>query len=125
MWTVAELCLAALPALWASSAAAAITYIAIAMFAIQFKQSALFTLPADMYPPEEVGTIWGLAGAAGSFGGMAFTPVVGWLVQHISYAPVFVIVSAMHLVSVGIVVVAIPRIERQAIVNPESRRLDS
>lgn len=112
MWTGAVLCLAALPALWAGSAAAALAYIALAMFAIQFKQSALFTLPADMYPPEEVGTVWGLAGAAGSFGGMAFTPVVGWLVQYMSYAPVFVIVSAMHLASVAIVIWTIPKISR-------------
>ena len=112
MWTGAVLCLATLPALWAGSAAAALSYIALAMFAIQFKQSALFTLPADMYPPEDVGTVWGLAGAAGSFGGMAFTPVVGWLVQYMSYAPVFVIVSTMHLVSVAIVVWTIPSIRR-------------
>lgn len=112
MWTGAVLCLATLPALRAGSAAAALGYIALAMFAIQFKQSALFTLPADMYPPEDVGTVWGLAGAAGSFGGMAFTPVVGWLVQYMSYAPVFVVVSTMHLVSVVIVVWTIPRIRR-------------
>jgi hypothetical protein len=89
----------------------AIALIALAMFAIQFKQSSLFTLPADLYPPSDVATVWGLAGAAGSFGGMAFTPLVGWLVQHVSYAPVFGLVSAMHLVSVAVVALMIPRIE--------------
>jgi nitrate/nitrite transporter NarK len=55
--------------------------------------------------------VWGLSGAAGSFGGMLFTPVVGWLVDNISYQPVFVIVSAMHIVSALLVMMLIPRIE--------------
>jgi ACS family hexuronate transporter-like MFS transporter len=111
MWVGAVLCVAAWPAIGAGSASVAIALIALAMFAIQFKQSSLFTLPADLYPPSDVATVWGLAGAAGSFGGMAFTPLVGWLVQHVSYAPVFGLVSAMHLVSVAVVALMIPRIE--------------
>jgi ACS family hexuronate transporter-like MFS transporter len=110
MWVGAALCVAAWPAIHADSAAAAIALIALAMFAIQFKQAALFTLPADLYPSSDVATVWGLAGAAGSFGGMAFTPLVGWLVQHVSYAPVFGLVSAMHLVSVAVVALMIRRI---------------
>jgi ACS family hexuronate transporter-like MFS transporter len=110
MWIGAVLCVAALPAMWAPSSGAAIAFIALAMFAIQFKQAALFTLPADLFHSRDVATAWGLAGAAGSFGGMAFTPVVGWLVQYFSYAPVFVIVSAMHIVSVLIIVISIPLI---------------
>lgn len=95
----------------ASSAWTGLALIAGAMFALQLKSSSLFTVPADLVRPQDVASVWGLSGAAGSLGGMLFTPFIGWLVQHYSYAPVFQIVSVMHLVSVAIVMLMIPRIE--------------
>lgn len=111
IWVGAALVPAAFPALFAESAYTALFLIAVAMFAIQIKASSLFTVPADLFGSHQVASVWGLSGAAGSFGGMLFTPVVGWLVDHVSYGPVFVIVSAMHLVSALLVMLLIPRIE--------------
>jgi ACS family hexuronate transporter-like MFS transporter len=111
IWVGAALVPAAFPALYVESAYTALFLIAVAMFAIQIKSSSLFTVPADLFGSHNVASVWGLSGAAGSFGGMLFTPVVGWLVDNISYAPVFVIVSAMHIVSALLVMMLIPRIE--------------
>jgi ACS family hexuronate transporter-like MFS transporter len=111
IWVGAAMVLVALPAAAAPSAYVALGYIAIALFGIQVKCSALFTVPADLYPSRSVGLAWGLSGAAGSLGGMAFTPLVGFLVDNVSYRPVFGIVSVMHLVSAAIVIALIPRIE--------------
>src|SRR5262249_49371995 len=41
---------------------------------------------------------------------MAFQPLVSRLVDRVSYAPVFAIVAAMHLVSCVIVVALVPRL---------------
>ncbi len=93
------------------NALVALLLIAVVMFAVQIKSSSLFAMPADIVRPQDVATVWGLSGAAGSLGGMLFQLTVGWLVDHISYAPVFVIVSGMHIVSALIVMWLIPRIE--------------
>jgi MFS transporter, ACS family, aldohexuronate transporter len=110
IWAGALLVPFALPALGASSPYLALAYIAVAMFGIQLKCSSLFTLPADLVPARDVALTWGLSGGAGSLGGMAFTPLVGWLVDRSSYAPVFWIVSGMHVVSAAVVMLMIPRV---------------
>jgi ACS family hexuronate transporter-like MFS transporter len=110
IWVGALMVPAALPALTTASPYWALVFVAVAMFGIQVKSSALFTLPADLFHAKDVALAWGLSGAAGSLGGMAFTPLVGWLVDHLSYAPVFRIVSAMHLVSATFVMLLVPRL---------------
>ena len=109
-----------LPALQFGSVALAIGVISAALFAIQFKQSSLFALPADLYPAREVGTVWGIFGAAGSFGAMLFSPLVGWLIDNWSYAPVFGLVSIMHILSAICVSLFIRRIEAS---GPTDRKL--
>lgn len=111
IWLGAAMVPVAMPAYFVSSPGMALLLIAVAMFAIQIKSASLFTIPADLVESSNVATVWGLSGAAGSVGGMLFTPLIGWLVDHVSYEPVFVIVSIMHLVSALIVMLFIPRIE--------------
>ena len=111
IWVGALMVPLALPAVMADSPVLAIALIGGAMFAIQFKASSLFTLPADLFPARDVATVWGLYGAVGSFGGMAFNAMVGWTIDHYSYLPVFATVAVMHIVSAVLVNVFIPRIE--------------
>ena len=111
IWVGALLVPLALPAVMVDSPVLAIALIGGAMFAIQFKASSLFTLPADLFPARDVATVWGLYGAVGSFGGMAFNAMVGWTIDHYSYLPVFAAVAVMHIVSAAIINAFIPRIE--------------
>ncbi len=111
IWIGAILVLPILGCLYISSPYWAIGLISFALFATQFKQSALFTLPIDLFPEKDAASVWGISGSAGSFGAMLFTPFIGWLVDEISYSPVFVIVSLLHIVSAIIVMVLIPRIK--------------
>jgi ACS family hexuronate transporter-like MFS transporter len=111
MWVGALLVPMILLAYTAESPYTALLLIAVGMFAIQVKCSSLFTVPADLFGAKDVAFVWGLSGAAGSFGGMLFQPVVGWLVGNYSYTPVFWITAFMHIVSVLIVIAMIPRIE--------------
>lgn len=111
IWIGAVLVLVAMPAATTESAAVALTLIAIAMFAIQFKASSMFTLPADLFPPRDVGTIWGMYGAVGSLAGGIFSVVAGWTIDHYSWAPLFVAVACMHIASAVLINIFIPRIE--------------
>ena len=71
------------------------------------------TLPADLYPKSQVGSVAGLIGSAGAFGGMAFAVLVGWILASSgSYAPIFAIVSLLHPVSFGLILWVIPTIRR-------------
>ena len=111
IWVGAVLVLAAMPAASTDSAGLALALIAVAMFAIQFKASSMFTLPADLFPARDVGTVWGMYGAVGSFGGMVFSSLAGWTIDNYSWTPLFVAAACMHIVSAALINVFVPRIE--------------
>ena len=120
IWVGALMVPLALPAATTDSTGMAIALIAGAMFAIQVKASSLFALPADLFPARDVATVWGLYGAIGSFGAMAFNAVVGWTIDQYSYFPVFVMVAVMHIVSALLINLFVPRIEMLGAANPEA-----
>jgi MFS transporter, ACS family, hexuronate transporter len=111
IWTGALLIPVVMFAARVESAYAALGLIAAAMFFTQVKSTSLFTVPADLFQSRNVAAAWGLSGAAGSFGAMLFQSVVGYLVKHHGYAPVFLIVPFLHLASAAIVMLLIRRIE--------------
>lgn len=111
IWGGALLVPLTLPAATGDSPAVALAMIAAAMFAIQVKASSLFALPVDLFAAREAASIWGLFGAVGSFGGMAFVAGVGWVSEHYSYQPVFWAVGVTQVLSAAFVSGLIPRIE--------------
>lgn len=111
IWVGALLVPFSLPAVTTESWQWALAFIAVAMFAIQFKASSLFAVPADLFPARDVGTIWGMFGAVGSFGGMAFSGLAGWVIDNYSWEPLFVAVACMHIVSAALVNIFIPKID--------------
>ena len=125
IWIGALLVPAALPAVTADNAGTAIALIAVAMFAMQFKASSLFTLPADLFPARDVGTIWGLFGAIGSIGGAVFSIVVGWTIDHFSYQPVFAAVAVMHILSAAMINLFIPQVRQLPVATTATVTADS
>jgi len=80
----------------ASPLSYAIVFFSMAMFAHQFWSANIQTLPADLFPSNVVGSVEGLLGCAGSFGGMLFGLLVGYLVEHHGYGPAFLIAGVLH-----------------------------
>jgi ACS family hexuronate transporter-like MFS transporter len=122
-WGVASsrrLCLAIaaslLPAslfITASPVALAIVFFSMAMFGHQFWSTIMQTLAADLFPPEAVGSVTGLVGASGSFGGMLFNLAVGAMLTAFGgYGPVFLVAGLLHPASV--IVVFLTRLEPRA-----------
>lgn len=99
------LLIAAAPLNWA------IVFFSVAMFAHQFWSANVQTLPADLFPARVVGSVEGLLGSAGSFGGMLFGLAVGWLVERHGYAPAFVVAGLMHPLAFGIILWSVRRVE--------------
>lgn len=115
IWGGALLVPLALPAVYVDSAVAAVVLMGLGIFAIQVKSVSLFAVPADLFPPTAVGTVWGASGAAGSLAAAFSQPVIGWTIDRYSYEPVFVFVAVAHLVSAAVLVLFVRRIEPVAL----------
>jgi ACS family hexuronate transporter-like MFS transporter len=88
----------------------AIVFFSVAMFAHQFWSANVQTLPADLFPSRAVGSVEGLLGSAGSFGGMLFGLFVGWLVEHHGYGLAFVLAGTMHPFAFGLILLTVKNV---------------
>jgi ACS family hexuronate transporter-like MFS transporter len=111
IWVGALLVPLALPAVYVDSAALAVLLMGLGIFGIQVKSASLFALPADIFPPTAVATVWGASGAAGSLAAAFSQPVIGWTIDRYSYEPVFVAVALMHIISALCIMGLVRRIE--------------
>jgi MFS transporter, ACS family, aldohexuronate transporter len=69
----------------------------------------LQTLPMDLFPGGEVGTVTGFSGTGGAIGGALANLGTGWVVQHFSYTPIFLVAGLMHPLSMVLVYVLLPQ----------------
>lgn len=93
-----------------------IVFFSLAMFGHQSWSTIVQTLPTDLFPSSMVGSVAGLMGAAGAFGGMLFNPVVGALLtRYHSYTHVFQIAGLMHPLSFVVILLVVRRIAPVAI----------
>src|SRR5262249_58854338 len=66
-----------------------------AAFAIGLWAPTVLTLCADIMPSGTAGTMTALSSVGAGVGGIILTPVIGWLVDHYSYVPVFVLAALL------------------------------
>ena len=60
-------------------------------------------LPAEVLPPHVVGTVTGLGGCLGAVAGVVTQQLIGWTVEHMSFTPVFLVCSVIHLTGFALV----------------------
>ena len=95
----------------AESLAVAVGLVSLATFAHQSWSTNMLTLPADMFPSNVVASVSGLSGTGAACGGMLFTLLTGYLVDHFSYAPVFTLAAVMHPIAAMVLVFVVGRIK--------------
>lgn len=66
------------------------------------------TLPIDVFPASAVGSVQGLIGTGGSLGGAISTGIIGYLVTHFSYTPVFTMMSFLHPLAFLMIAMLLP-----------------
>lgn len=66
------------------------------VFAHLLWQTCLSTLVVDLYPRRMMGTVFGIVAAGSGLGGMISTNLIGRLVTHYSYTPVFLMMGILH-----------------------------
>jgi ACS family hexuronate transporter-like MFS transporter len=72
----------------------------------------LFTLTPDLFPEGAVGSVVGIGGMAGAFGGTLLAELVGRVLQHTgSYYILFLAPPFAYLLAVGIIHVLSPRLQ--------------
>ena len=65
------------------------------------------TLPAEVFPRQVVGTVTGFGGALGGLAGVITQLSIGWVVQNLSFAPIFAVCSVLYLLAFALVHVLI------------------
>lgn len=104
----------AIPAIIVSNPFVSIGFVSVAMFGYTGYLSNTLAFPADVFPKNAVGSVWGLASMGSGFGGMFFSWLSGLLIQHFGYYPVFIGYGVMPLVGLAIVLWLIGPLEPDA-----------
>jgi ACS family hexuronate transporter-like MFS transporter len=92
----------AIPAVLVGDVGVAIGLLSLAIVGYAGSASNMLAFPADVYPRQAVGSVYGLASMGSGFGGMLFTLLTGWMVDSFGYRPVFMMFGLMPLICVAI-----------------------
>src|SRR5262249_3489866 len=106
--------LSAIPAVLVSNVWLSIALIAVAMAGYTGSIAVTLAFPSDVFPKNTVGAIWGLASMGAGFGGMLFTLITGWVVDHYSYTPVFIGFGILPLICSAVLWTLMGPLEKSA-----------
>ena len=98
----AALMTSAIPAVLVGDPRLSIALVSIAMLGYTGSLANMLAMPADVVPGSAVASVYGLASMGSGFGGMLFTLITGWAVDHYSYTPVFIGFGLLPLVCASI-----------------------
>jgi ACS family hexuronate transporter-like MFS transporter len=93
----------AIPAVLVRDVRLSIALVSLATLGYTGSLANMLAFPADVFPKNTVGSVWGLASMGAGFGGMIFTLVTGWIVDHYSFVPAFILFGLIPLISASIV----------------------
>ncbi|WP_269716476.1 MFS transporter [Caulobacter sp. NIBR2454] len=90
----------------------AVLIIGVATAAHQGFSANLYTLPGDVFPRAAVGSVVGIGGMLGAFGGMAMAKYAGYVLDQIgSYTPIFVLCATAYLIALAVIHVLMPKMD--------------
>jgi MFS transporter, ACS family, hexuronate transporter len=93
----------AIPVVFTGNAAGAIAWVSVATFGYAGYNANSLAFPADVFPRNMVGSIWGLASMGAGFGGMLFSWLSGAVIDRYGYFPVFVGYGILPLIALALV----------------------
>lgn len=89
-----------------------IVFFSLAMLSHQFWSTIIYSVVTDIFPTGVVGSVSGLLGAVGAFGGMLFNLLAGLLLgTYHSYTMIFIILGLLHPLSLIIILLVVRKIE--------------
>ena len=93
----------AIPAVLVSNVFVSIGLISTATLGYTGALANMLAMPADRFPANSIGSVWGIASMGAGFGGMVFSLLTGWVVDHYSYVPVFVGFGILPLIAASLI----------------------
>jgi MFS transporter, ACS family, hexuronate transporter len=103
----AVLMTAGIPAALTSNVWLAIAFISVATFGYTGYNTNSLAMPADVFPKNTVGSIWGFASMGAGFGGMVFSWLSGRMIDLYGYTPVFIGYGLIPLIGLTLVLCAL------------------
>jgi ACS family hexuronate transporter-like MFS transporter len=97
------LMVSAIPAIITHDPYLSIALVSIAMFGYTGYLANTLAFPAEVFPKNALGSIWGLASMGSGLGGMLFQWLSGRMVDRFGYYPVFIGYGIMPLIAVAII----------------------
>lgn len=79
----------AIPAVIVHDARLSIALVSLAMLGYTGSLANMLAMPSDVFSKSAAASVYGLASMGSGFGGMLFTFMTGWAIDHYSYRPVF------------------------------------
>ena len=113
---------AAVPAAMVHGSSLSIALISTATFGYCGALANVLAIPRDLFPKNAVASIWGLGSMGSGFGGMFFSLATGWLVDHYSFKPVFVLFGLTPIIA-ALLVWSLPRVITPALQPPILERV--
>lgn len=108
----AACCLMSLGVAWSTKASMALAFICVVLFGHTFLSANMFACISDMFPAGATGRVTALTGIAGGLSGMFVPPLTGFLVDKVSYLPVFVLAAVMPALGCLALFLSVRRLER-------------
>jgi MFS transporter, ACS family, hexuronate transporter len=87
-----------------------IMLMSVATLGVQSWGTLLLVLPADIFQSNVVASVSGLSGFGAGLGGVVFTFLTGFLVDHFSYKPVLTLAAFLHPLGLFVLILLIPNI---------------
>jgi ACS family hexuronate transporter-like MFS transporter len=101
------LMVSAIPAILAHDPYLSIALVSLAMFGYTGYLANALAFPAEVFPKNALGSIWGLASMGSGLGGMFFQWLSGRMVDRFGYFPVFIGYGTVPIIGVAIMLFAI------------------
>jgi ACS family hexuronate transporter-like MFS transporter len=96
------LMVSAIPAIITHDPYVSIALISVAMFGYTGYLANTLAFPAEVFPKNSLGSVWGLASMGSGMGGMFFQWLSGRMVDRFGYYPVFIGYGIMPLIGVAV-----------------------
>lgn len=98
MYGSSALCLASFAVPFLRSDALSLLVISVAIFGHNFLSANMYGAITDLCPEHVVGRVTGLTGVSSGFSGLLFPLLTGFLVDRVSYTPVFMLAAVMPMI---------------------------
>ena len=93
-----------------STAEIAVALMALFMFAHGFWITNYITAIADMFGNKGTATVVGLSGTAGTLSSLVINPMIGWIVMHYSYSPLWMVAGLLYPLAFMLFLAFVPKI---------------